>query len=248
MGGKGTPEKFFVKGRRLDGRKVEEIREMEAKAGIIKRASGSGMFRMGNTIGIATVHGPREMHPRHLRDPEKAVLKYSYTMAPFSTTDRIRPGRNRRAMEIDKVSKGAFKSVLFLRDFPNTSIDVFVRILRADGGTRCVGVNAASIALADAGIPMRDLVSACAAGMVDDKVVLDIFSLEDNFGQVDLPVTYIPREDKITLLQMDGMIEKEKYKKALKLAKKGCKQVYEVQRKALKEKYKKLKKKDEIVF
>lgn len=246
MGGKGAPDKFFVKGKRLDGRKADEIREMEAKVGIIKRANGSGMFRMGNTIGIAAVYGPREMHPRHLRDPEKAVINYNYNMAPFSTTDRIKPGKNRRSMEINKVSKDAFSPVIFSKEFPNTGIDVHVKILRADGGTRCVGINSASLALADAGIPMKDLVPACAAGMVDDTVVLDIFSLEDNFGQVDLPITYIPREDKITLLQMDGIIGKDKYKKALKLAKKGCEQVYEVQRKALKERYKKLK--NEVVF
>ncbi|RLJ00938.1 MAG: exosome complex exonuclease Rrp41, partial [Candidatus Aenigmatarchaeota archaeon] len=60
---KGAPEKLIVKGKRIDGRKLDEMRKIEAKAGILKNAEGSGYFRFGNTVAIAAVHGPREIHP-----------------------------------------------------------------------------------------------------------------------------------------------------------------------------------------
>ncbi|MFB6089137.1 MAG: exosome complex exonuclease Rrp41 [Candidatus Aenigmatarchaeota archaeon] len=227
-------------GKRIDGREVDEMREMEAKAGVIERATGSGYFRLGKTEAIAAVHGPRELHPRHLQDPLKAYLRCRYNMAPFSTEDRIRPGPSRRSTEISKVITDSFKNVIFLEEFPNTGIDVFIEVLQANASTRCVSINAASIALADAGIPMKDLVSSVAVGKVEDQIVLDVVGKEDSKGEVDLPIAYVPKTDEITLLQMDGIIDKEKLMNGLKKAKEGCMKIYEKQREALKEKYTKI--------
>lgn len=230
-------EKLINKGKRYDGRKLDEMRPMVARAGVIKRADGSGYFRMGNTVAIAAVYGPKELHPRHLQDPKRAYLKYIYNMAPFSTEDRVKPGTSRRSIEISEVSRQAFNSVVFLEDFPKTGIEVHVEILQANASTRCAGVNAASIALADAGIPMTDILSSCSAGVVEDQILLDVAGKEDTEGQVDFPVVYMPRTDEIALLQMDGMITVENFRKLFELAKSGCVEVLEVQKKALKERF-----------
>jgi exosome complex component RRP41 len=158
-------------------------------------------------------------------------------MIPFSTKERARPGPSRRSTEISKVITDTFNSVVFLQEFPKTAIDVFVRIIQADAGTRCVAINAVSLALADAGIPMSDLVAACAAGKVDGQLVLDLFGLEDNYGEVDLPIAWLPSSKKIILLQMDGILSIDEFKKALELAKVGCEQVHACQVKALKKKF-----------
>jgi len=222
---------------RIDGRKLNELREIEAKVGIIKRATGSAYFRLGNTSAIAAVYGPRELHPKHLNDPIKAFVKCRYNMAPFSTKERIRPGPKRRSIEISKVIKEALSSVIFLEEFPKSGIEVYIEILEADASTRCVGLNAASLALADAGIPMRDLIASCAAGKVEGKLILDVAGKEDTEGEVDLPIAYIPHENKIYLLQMDGIITEEELKKAIDMAIEGSKKIYEKQVEALKEKY-----------
>jgi exosome complex component RRP41 len=109
-------------------------------------------------------------------------------------------------------------------------------VLRADAGTRTAGINAASIALADAGIPMKSLVSACAVGKVDDTLVLDLNKDEDNYGQADMPIAMTP-DGNITLLQMDGHLTREEFKEGLEMAKKGCLMIAELQRAALLEKY-----------
>jgi exosome complex component RRP41 len=177
------------------------------------------------------------MHPKHKMNPAEAVLRTRYEMAPFSVGDRKRPGPDRRSIEISKVTREALEPVVRIDHYPKTAIDVFIEILQADAGTRVTGITAAAVALADAGIEMTDLVASCAAGKVDDTVVLDLNGLEDNCGQADVPVALAPRDERITLLQMDGLLTEEEFETALKYAISGCKTIYEKQKEALKKRY-----------
>ena len=225
--------------KRFDGRKFDELRKMEAKVGVVKRADGSAYFKIGDTIAIAAVYGPRALFPRFLKDPEKGTLRCLYDMTSFSVSERKRPGPTRRSTEISLVTQKALLPALNLEQFPNTAIDVFIVITQANSGTRCAGIVAASMALADAGIPMKDLVSAVAVGKIGDKIALDLIKEEEDYEiATDIPLAMIPRLNEITLLQLDGDVKKEELKEALKLAKKGCDEVYEIQKKALKDKYK----------
>lgn len=222
---------------RYGGRKVDDLRPIEVRVGVLKNADGSAFFKLGNTTAIAGVYGPRKVFPRHDEEAEKAIIRTRYSMAPFSTETRSRPGPSRRSMEISFVTKQALEPVILLDEFPRTAIDVHIEILQADASTRCVGINAASLALADAGIPMKDLVASCSAGIVGGKIVLDIEGKEDTEGELDLPIAYYPRKRQITLLQMDGLAKSEDVKKIIALAIKGCEKIYEKQREVLKGKY-----------
>jgi len=228
--------------KRFDGRKsFDELRPMEAKAGIIKSADGSGYFKIGKTEAIAAVYGPRELHPRFMQDPSTGILRCHYNMMPFSGSgDRIRPGGNRRSKEISMVMEKALIPVLDLKEFPNAVVDVFVEYPQTDAGSRCAGITAASIALADAGIVMKDLVCAVAVGRVADKVLADLNYDEEAYedGPVaDIPIAYLPNSKQITLLQMDGQITKPMLIDALKMGMKVCDKIKELQVKALKDKY-----------
>jgi len=220
-------------GKRLDGRAFDEIRNIKIEVGVLKRAIGSAYMEWGKNRVLAAVYGPRELHPKFMRNPTKAVLRCVYNMAPFSVEDRKRPGPDRRSVEISKICSDALSSVVMLERFPNTGIDVYVEILQADAGTRCAGLSAASVALANAGIPMRDIVAACAAGKVDGEIVVDLMKEEDNFGECDLPIAIIPRRDEVVLLQMDGRLTQDEFKKCYRMAINGAKQVYEKQKEAL---------------
>ncbi len=234
----GAPEKMIVNGKRLDGRELEEFRPIEIEVSNLKKANGSATFKFGDTFAQAAVFGPQQMHPKHLQDPLKAYIKCRYAMAPFSSKERIRPGRSRRGTEISKVVKEALSSVIFLEDYPKTLINIYIEILQADATTRCAGLNAASLALVDAGIPMKNLITSCSVGKVDGQVVLDVGGPEDNFGDVDMAVAMIGNEDKYVLLQMDGIITRDELSRMLDLAKSGCSNLFDMQRNALKEKYK----------
>ena len=232
-----TKEKLIVKGKRLDGRKPDELREIEMKVGVIPNANGSAQVRFGNTVAIAGVYGPRIAHPRHLQKHDRAIIKCRYNMAPFSVEDRARPGPSRRSSEISKVTRLALEPVLFLEDYPKTAIDVYIEILQADGSTRVTGINAASLALADAGVPMKDLVVALSGGKIDDTLILDLCGKEDNYSEADIPCAIMPRRKEITLLQMDGRLKPEEVKAIVKNVLKAGENVYKKQKEALMKKY-----------
>lgn len=231
------PEKLIENGVRLDGRKFDELRPIKIKVGILNRADGSCYFELGGNKVVAAVYGPREVHPRHMASATSAVVRYRYNMASFSVEERKRPGPDRRSIEVSKVSREAVEPVIFKEYFPRSAIDIFVEVLQADAGTRTAGINAASIALADAGIPMKSLVSSCAVGKIEGQLVLDLMREEDNYGEADMPVAMTPRGE-ITLLQMDGHLTKDEFKKALEMAKEGCRQILDLQRNALVDRYK----------
>ena len=91
---------------------------------------------------------------------------------------------------------------------------------------------------------MRGLVSAISVGKVGDQVVVDLNKEEEDYegGSTDIPIAMLLPDEKITLLQLDGNIKKEEFLKALEYGKKICSEIYKIQVKALKDKYKKWKK------
>lgn len=224
-------------GLRINGRKLDELRSIKIDVGVLDKADGSAYIEWGKNKILVAVYGPREAHPRHLALPDKALFRCRYHMAPFSTEERKSPAPSRREIELSKVIRESLEPVVFTELYPRTSIDVFIEVLQSDGGTRCAGITATSLALADAGIPIKDLVVACAAGKVDGQIVLDLNDVEDQKGQADLPVAIIPKTGEITLLQMDGILTQEEFERALRLTIEGCKQIYTMQKEALKRKY-----------
>ena len=234
--------------KRFDGRAFDELRPIEAKVGVIKRANGSAMFKIGDTIAYAAVYGPRDLYPKFLQDPKKGILRCNYNMMPFSGSgDRVRPGPNRRSREISLVTEKALLPVVNLEDYPNSVVDIFIEFPQTDAGSRCAGICAASLALADAGISMKDLVTAVAVGKVDDKVVVDLNYAEEAYDHIeggvegapvsDIPIAIIPNTGEISLLQMDGQMEKEDLYEAIEAAKKASIKILEIQKKVLKEKF-----------
>jgi exosome complex component RRP41 len=158
-------------------------------------------------------------------------------MAPFSTSDRIRPGYNRRSREISKVTAEALESVVLVERYPRSKIRVEIEILAAEAGTRCAGLTAAAVALADAGIPMRDLIVGVASGKVEGTVVLDLDKAEDNYGQADLPVGILPNTGEIAFLQMDGDLSPDEYNLAMEYNFKAAAEIHEIMVDALKRRY-----------
>ena len=231
------PEKLITDdGLRLDGRRADEIRPMKIEIGVLSRADGSCYLEWGRNKILVGVFGPREVHPRRMQRADSAVIRYKYNMASFSVEDHARPGPSRRSIEISKVSREAFEPVIMAELFPKTAIDIYVEVLQADAGTRTAAINASSIALADAGIPMKGLITSCAFGKVDGQIVLDLNKEEDNYGEADFPVA-MTQDGEITLMQMDGHLTPDEIKKGLELVKKGCKEILEIQQAVLRKKF-----------
>jgi exosome complex component RRP41 len=232
------PEKLIdKKGIRLDGRKADELRPVKLEVGVIPNADGSAYIEHGKNKILVGVFGPREMHPKHLSQTDRMVLRCRYHMAPFSVQERKSPAPSRREVELSKVIREALEPSVFTDLYPRSGLDVFIEVLQADGGTRCASITAASLAIADAGIPLRDLVVACAAGKVEDTVVLDLYDAEDKLGAADVPVAIMPNLNAVTLLQMDGILTPDEFETAVSMAMEGCKKIYAMQKEALRTKY-----------
>ncbi|MEJ2243113.1 MAG: exosome complex exonuclease Rrp41 [Candidatus Bathyarchaeota archaeon] len=237
MAAKKSEKLVDKKGIRLDGRTVDELRPAKMEVGVLPNADGSAYLEQGRNKILVGVYGPKEAHPRHIAKQDRAVIQCRYHMAPFSVDERKSPAPSRRDVELSKVIRQSLEPAIFLEYYPRTSIQVFIEILQADGGTRCAGITAAALALADAGIPMKDLVVACAAGKAGGKIALDLMDTEDKIGEADVPVAYMPNLDAITLLQMDGNMSTDEFENAVNMAVEGCKKLYEIQKEALKAKY-----------
>jgi len=224
--------------KRLDGRKFDELRPIRAKVGIIPNADGSALFAFGETVAIAAVYGPKPLHPAHLQKPDRGIIRCEYNMLPFSVSERARPGPSRRSKEISMVTANALAPVVDLKRFPGTVIDIQIMILQANASTRCAGINAAAMALAHAGIVMKELVASVSIGKIDDKIVADITKAEEDYedgeGPTDIPFTLTSNSNDITHLQLDGQIQTNRFRESVDAAVKACEKVFKYQERALK--------------
>jgi exosome complex component RRP41 len=232
------PEKLFREdGKRLDGRDLNDLRDIKLDVGVIKNADGSAYLEWGNNKIFAAVYGPREVHPHHLAKPDRGILRVFYRMATFSVFDRKRPAPGRREKEISMIVADCLEPILFLELYPGTSFEVFIEVIDADGGTRCASTTVAALALADAGIPMKSLVSAVAVGKIDGKRVVDLSGIEDKAGEADLPCAITWYNEEISLLQFDGDMDLEEMNDFLDMAKEALAKIHKLQLEALRSKY-----------
>jgi exosome complex component RRP41 len=220
-------------------RKLTELRKIVAEVGVIKDAAGSARFAFGNTEIYCAVDGPKEVLPKHLEDPEKAIIKFKYDMLPFSTAERTKPGLNRRDIEISEVVKQALEGTILANQLPKTMIEINAYVIQADAGTRTATLNAASLACASAGIPMKDLIAALAVGKVGDALVADLNKEEEDWeeGATDMPVAWLPNKEEILLLQLDGEVTLEEFEQLLKLSLEKSKEIYNIQKEVLRKTY-----------
>jgi exosome complex component RRP41 len=229
-------------GLRVDGRRLDELRPIKMEVGLLANADGSAYIEQGRNKIIVAVYGPKEAQPKHIGLHDRAVIRCRYHMAPFSTDERKSPAPSRREIEISKVIREALEPAIFSEYFPRSMVDIFIEVLQSDGGSRCAAITASSLALADAGIPLRDLVVACAVGKIEGKLAVDPSDIEDKLGEADMPVAFIPVLGKISLLQMDGLFTEEELIEALNMAKNACMKIYELQKQTLKQRYLQIKK------
>jgi exosome complex component RRP41 len=224
-------------GLRVDGRRLDELRPIKMEVGVLDKADGSAYIEQGKNRIIAAIYGPREAHPKHVALVDRAVIKCRYHMAPFSVEERKSPAPSRRELELSKVIREALETSIMSELYPRTSIDITIEVLQSDGGSRCAAITAASLALADAGVSLREIVAACAVGKIEGKIALDLSDIEDKEGEADLPVAFMPKSKAITLLQMDGSFTEEEFNQALDMAINACEKINEMQIEALKRKY-----------
>ncbi|MBN3300409.1 exosome complex component RRP41 [Amia ocellicauda] len=211
-------------GYRLDGRKPTELRKVRARMGVFGQADGSAYIEQGNTKALAVVYGPHEVRGSRVRAlHDRAVINCQYSMATFSTAERKRrPHGDRRASEVSLQLQQTFEAAVLTSLYPRSQIDIYVKVLQSDGGNYSACVNAATLAVVDAGIPLRDYVCSCSAGMVDEQPLADLCHAEEAGGGTALSLALLPRGGQLALLQMDARLHQDHLEPLLDAAMTGC--------------------------
>jgi exosome complex component RRP41 len=238
MSSSSSDVQLIIDGKRIDGRTPDELRPLRVETGVIGEADGSSYVEWGGNKIICGVYGPRACVPKHGASPYHSIIKCRYMMSPFASLEEHgRSGPSRRSTELSKVIRQVFENLILSEKFPNTQIEIYLDVLQAEGGTRTAAVTAAAVALANAGIPMKDMVSAVAVGKAGNVLLLDLGKAEDNFGQSDMPIALAAKDKQILLLQMDGMLTKEEIAEMLDMASGACDKIHDLQADALRRFY-----------
>lgn len=217
-------------GFRIDGRRSHELRKIQCKLGVFSQADGSAYVEQGNTKVLAAVYGPHEIRgSRSKLLQDKVLVNCQYSMATFSTSERKRrPRGDRKSQEMTMHLQQTFNAAILTSLHPRSQIDIFVEVLQSDGGNYCASVNAATLAVIDAGIPMKDYVCACSASYLRDSPIVDINYLEESSGSPEITVAVLPKSEQIVFLEMNGRLHEDNLSKVVDMAVKGCKDVYGV--------------------
>jgi len=231
---------------RNDGRKPGEIRRVEIQMGPLSDASvaGSCLFHMGLTTALATVRGPIECSRRSDEIVDRACLEVNLRIAPFATADRrvVNPKSDKRLLESSNLIKKAMEAAVLLNLYPRAKIDIDILIIADDGSRLCCAINAATLALVDAGIGMKDLVCSCSAGLSGengDTEIVDINRIEmgSHAGEsaVFLPCATMPQRGTVVLAQCESRLPLSIFEKVLAAAVEGCEAIFYVMQESVRE-------------
>lgn len=217
-------------GLRIDGRRPEEIRRTICRLGIFEQADGSAYIELGNTRVLAAVYGPHEVRGggKTRANHERALINCQYSMATFSTSERKRrPRGDYRSLEITNSMKQVFETAILVHLLPYTQIDIFVEVLQSDGSNYSACVNAASLALVHAGIPLKDIVCASTAGIINETAILDVNHAEEGLSSCPvMTIAILPETKQVLSLENSGRLNLDSLDKLMESAIKGCMDVH----------------------
>ena len=212
------------------------------------QSCSSALVEMGLTAALATVRGPLECSRRSDELPDRAILEVTVKAAPFApAVDRrtINPNTDRKYIEASHLVKKALEASLLLHLYPKSKIEVVISILADDGGRLCAAINAATLALIDNGIPMKDFCCACSAGCPAtnyDETLVDLNYREESFGGggqqqgVNLPCAMLPQRGTLVLAQCESRLPNfDAMESLLEAAMEGCRAVFDVMQAAVRE-------------
>lgn len=233
---------------RVDGRKLDEKREVRITRNYVMHPDGAVLIEMGNTKVICTAM-VEEKAPPFLKGEGKGWITAEYSMLPGSTITRKRRSIGKidgRSQEIQRLIGRALRSVVNLEALGERTISIDCDVIQADGGTRTAAITGSFVAMVDAvqklidkGLleksPINSFLSAISVGIVEDKAMLDLCYIEDSSAKVDMNVIMT---DDGKIVEIQGTGEENPFSRAemnelLDLAEKGIAELIEVQKQSL---------------
>jgi polyribonucleotide nucleotidyltransferase len=206
-------ERIIRDGIRIDGRGLTDIRPLSAQTHVLPRVHGSALFERGETqiLGVTTLNMLRMEQMIDTLNPERTKrYMHNYNMPPYSTGETGRVGSpKRREIGHGALAERALIPVLPAREEFPYAIRQVSEAISSNGSTSMGSVCASTMALLDAGVPLKDMVSGIAMGLINEGgqyvTLTDILGAEDAFGDMDFKVA--GTEQVITALQLDTKLD-----------------------------------------
>ncbi|HSZ47534.1 MAG TPA: polyribonucleotide nucleotidyltransferase [Streptosporangiaceae bacterium] len=206
-------QRIIRDGLRIDGRGLEDIRQLSAEAGVLPRVHGSALFERGETqvLGVTTLNMLRMEQMIDTLNPERTKrYMHNYNMPPYSTGETGRVGSpKRREIGHGALAERALVPVLPTREEFPYAIRQVSEAIGSNGSTSMGSVCASTMSLLDAGVPLKDMVAGIAMGLIHEGgeyvTLTDILGAEDAFGDMDFKVA--GTRDVITALQLDTKLD-----------------------------------------
>ena len=227
---------------RTDGRRWNELRRLHAQVSTHAASDGSAYLEMGNTKILCVVTGPAEQRGgqrREGRERDEAQIIVEINQASFAGVDRKRRTKgDRRLTEMQNVITGALATTLFLNLYPHSTITLNLHVLSLDGSLLAGCLNAATLALIDAGVPMKDYICACTCGLSPlapsvlqqqggdtQDPLLDLNSMEEQEVPFLTVATLGAQGDKVVVLNMERKVRFEMIEGMLATGVDGCRKI-----------------------
>ncbi len=196
-------------------------------SGIVEKAKGSCYYETHDSKVVCSVYGPRESK-RKTEFSSKGKLVCEVTFAPFSQQTRQPSVQEAKTKNISSLVETALGCAVCLDSFPKSQLDIYIKVLQDSGDVLTPAIISASIAIADAGIEMYDLVSACSVAFDNENIVVDPSSDELNSEQPigSLTIGYLPSLNLISCMVQKGKIYSERNPAAVKACIEGCLRIH----------------------
>ena len=206
-------ERIISDGLRIDGRGLTDIRKLSAEVGVLPRVHGSALFERGETqiLGVTTLNMLRMEQMIDTLNPERTKrYMHNYNMPPYSTGETGRVGSpKRREIGHGALAERALIPVLPSREEFPYAIRQVSEAISSNGSTSMGSVCASTMSLLNAGVPLKDMVSGIAMGLIHEGgqyvTLTDILGAEDAFGDMDFKVAGTERV--VTALQLDTKLD-----------------------------------------
>eukprot|EP01147_Barroeca_monosierra_P005023 gene5024-8752_t len=207
-------EYISPEGLRLDGRRANEIRRVQAVVGMFPHADGSSYFQQGDTKVVAIVNGPKQP----ISSFENLGDTCSYLCFLLVTVQQ-----QKKSTELGSKIASTFESAVMNELYPHSQIDISVQVLQADGGVLAVAINAVTLAIIDAGIAIKDFVCAATASVIDSAFVLVSNQLDINHQESlaqgpELTLAILPTSSTIVMNELKLRVHSDLYPELQELA------------------------------
>lgn len=221
---------------RSDNRGFLQCRPAFLKTGSGNAASGSAFAEFGSTKVIVSIFGPRESK-KAMMYSDIGRLNCSVSLTTFATPVRSKAmmGFEQNEKDLSSMLYKALEGVIKLDTFPKTTVDVFALVLQSGGSDLSVIISCASLALADAGIQMYDLLTSVSVARVGNNLIIDPTNEEENEQDGNLTIAYMPSRNEVSQVTLTGEWSTGKINQAMEISVAACFKLGDVLRNILRE-------------